>query len=71
MPGVDVIHAGTAYGSSGEVVSTGGRVLNVTATGDGLGEARRRAYAAVDLLGLDGAQVRRDIAAAAAGRIDR
>ena len=42
-----VFHAGTAT-RDGRLASAGGRVLNVTALGDDLAEARRRAYAAVD-----------------------
>ena len=44
-PGVVVFHAGTS-GAPGAVKVAGGRVLNVTATGDDLDEARERAYAA-------------------------
>ena len=48
------------------VVSAGGRVLSVTATGEDLTEARERAYAAVGRIRLDGSQHRTDIAAKAA-----
>jgi phosphoribosylamine--glycine ligase len=48
------------------VVSAGGRVLSVTATGTDLTEARERAYQAVGRIGLDGSQHRTDIAAKAA-----
>jgi phosphoribosylamine--glycine ligase len=58
---VEVTHAGTA--SDGEdVVTAGGRVLNVTALGPGAGAARDAAYAAADLITFDGRQLRRDIA---------
>ena len=68
--GVDVFHAGTSVSDDGEVVSAGGRVLSVTAQGSTLVEAREHAYAAVDLIRLEGSHHRRDIAARAAdGRI--
>jgi phosphoribosylamine--glycine ligase len=60
--GVHVVHAGTAV-HDGELVTAGGRVLAVTAVGADVGEARARAYAAVDHVRLDGAQYRSDIAA--------
>lgn len=59
--GVDVLHAGTRISDEG-IVSAGGRVLSVTASGDSLAQARERAYAAVDLIVLEGAHHRRDIA---------
>ncbi|GGO56374.1 phosphoribosylamine--glycine ligase [Streptomyces daqingensis] len=65
-PGAYVLHAGTKRDAGNRVVSAGGRVLSVTATGDGLREARERAYAAVGRIGLDGSHHRRDIAAKAA-----
>ncbi|MET8678312.1 phosphoribosylamine--glycine ligase [Streptomyces sp. NPDC004647] len=61
-----VLHAGTARNASGEVLSAGGRVLSVTATGADLTEARTRAYRAVSRIRLDGSHHRTDIAAAAA-----
>ncbi|GAA1924605.1 phosphoribosylamine--glycine ligase [Streptantibioticus ferralitis] len=61
-----VLHAGTKLDAEGRVVSAGGRVLSVTATGPDLAKARRRAYAGVDLIHLDGAHHRTDIAKAAA-----
>ncbi|MEU9073677.1 phosphoribosylamine--glycine ligase [Kitasatospora sp. NPDC004745] len=61
-----VLHAGTRYGADGAVLSAGGRVLSVTATGADLGEARDRAYAAVDRITLKGGQHRTDIALKAA-----
>lgn len=60
-----VLHAGTKRDGEA-VVSAGGRVLSVTATGTDLTEARARAYAAVSRIGLDGSQHRTDIAAKAA-----
>jgi phosphoribosylamine--glycine ligase len=66
--GVYVTHAGTARSESGEVVTAGGRVLNVTGLGDDLPEARAAAYAAADMIDFPGKQMRRDIALRAAGR---
>lgn len=59
--GVDVLHAGTRITDDG-IVSSGGRVLSVTAIGDTLAQARERAYAGVDLITLEGSHHRRDIA---------
>lgn len=60
-----VLHAGTQRDGDA-VVSAGGRVLSVTATGDDLTEARERAYRALARINLDGSQHRTDIAAGAA-----
>jgi len=60
--GAEVFHAGTAE-RDGEVVTDGGRVLGVTALGDDRAAARSAAYAAVEMISFDGAQLRRDIAA--------
>ncbi|WP_327183870.1 phosphoribosylamine--glycine ligase [Streptomyces sp. NBC_01334] len=67
-PHAYVLHAGTKYDGDDRdtVVSAGGRVLSVTATGTDLTEARERAYQAVGRIGLDGSQHRTDIAAKAA-----
>ena len=65
VPGVDVLHAGTAW-RDGAVVSAGGRVLSVTAVGADLAHARTAAYAAVDYISLRGSFHRRDIAERAA-----
>ena len=64
--GVDVFHAGTTVSDEGQVTSSGGRVLSVTARGESLAQARERAYAAVDLIRLVGSHHRRDIAERAA-----
>jgi phosphoribosylamine---glycine ligase len=64
----EVLHAGTAE-RDGEVVTAGGRVLNVTALGVTPGEARDRAYAAAEKIQFDGKQMRRDIALRAADRV--
>jgi phosphoribosylamine---glycine ligase len=58
--GVTVFHAGTAR-VEGKLVTSGGRVLGVTALGDTVEEARRQAYAAADAIELEGKQLRRDI----------
>jgi phosphoribosylamine---glycine ligase len=55
-----VFHAGTAN-SGGQITATGGRVLNVTARGDTLAEARDAAYAMVDAIDWPGGFCRRDI----------
>ncbi|MCR8825927.1 phosphoribosylamine--glycine ligase [Pseudosulfitobacter koreensis] len=55
-----VFHAGTRR-EGGDVVAVGGRVLNVTARGASLAEARDRAYAMVDAVDWDGGFCRRDI----------
>jgi phosphoribosylamine--glycine ligase len=65
--GVEVTHAGTAE-RDGAIVTAGGRVLNVTALGDTVAEARDAAYAAADLITFDGRQLRRDIAQRAVER---
>ena len=59
-----VFHAGTAL-RDGALLSAGGRVLNVTAVGPSLSDAREQAYAALDHIRLDGAQFRTDIGARA------
>jgi phosphoribosylamine---glycine ligase len=65
--GVEVTHAGTARDAGGAIVTAGGRVLNVTATGPDLRAARDAAYAAADLITFEGRQLRRDIALRAVG----
>jgi phosphoribosylamine--glycine ligase len=60
--GVLVFHAGVAPTDGGGLVTTGGRVLDVTALGPTLDEARRRAYEAVTHISFAGMQYRRDIA---------
>ena len=62
--GVSILHAGTKITDDGSA-SNGGRVLSVTAHGESLHEARERAYAALDLISLEGSHHRRDIALAA------
>jgi phosphoribosylamine--glycine ligase len=58
--GVDVFHAGTAL-KDGQIVSNGGRVLNVIALGATVKEAQQRAYAAVDKIDFPEGFCRRDI----------
>ncbi len=60
-PDVRVIHAGTAI-VDGRLVTAGGRVLAVTATGVDVADARARAYEGVSMISFPGAQWRRDIA---------
>ncbi|MDC0773501.1 phosphoribosylamine--glycine ligase [Streptomyces sp. HD] len=64
-PHAYVLHAGTKRDGDA-IVSAGGRVLSVTATGKDLTKARDRAYEAVSRIHLDGSQHRTDIAAKAA-----
>ena len=66
--GVEVTHAGTALNETGEIVTAGGRVLNVTGLGPNPADARRRAYDAAEKISFDGMQVRSDIAARAVDR---
>jgi phosphoribosylamine--glycine ligase len=63
--GVRVFHAGTALADS-DLVTSGGRVLAVSATGKDLDEARQRAYAGVAQIRIKGSQHRTDIALKAA-----
>jgi phosphoribosylamine---glycine ligase len=67
--GIEVTHAGTARRGDGAFVTAGGRVLNVTALGDGPVAARDAAYAAADMIRFDGRQLRRDIALRAVERV--
>jgi phosphoribosylamine--glycine ligase len=59
--GVTVFHAGTSRSESGQLVAAGGRVLNVTAAGHDISEARALAYAAIRKIRWDGGHYRRDI----------
>ena len=56
-----VFHAGTGFDGAGNVVTSGGRVLCVTALGNTVGDAQRVAYAVVDRIGWDGEFHRSDI----------
>jgi phosphoribosylamine---glycine ligase len=64
----EVTHAGTAE-SDGEIVTAGGRVLNVTALGETPAQARDRAYDAARRISFEGMQIRTDIAARAIERV--
>ncbi|MGK5533734.1 phosphoribosylamine--glycine ligase [Streptomyces sp. URMC 129] len=68
-PEAYVLHAGTALDANGRVVSAGGRVLSVTATGPDLAQARALAYRSVARIRLPGSHHRTDIAAQAAGAV--
>lgn len=61
LPQVQVFHAGTRAGAAGEVLTAGGRVLNVVGTGDALAEARTRAYDALERIRFVNQYYRRDI----------
>jgi len=62
LPGVSVHHAATATDPDGRLVTAGGRVLAVTATGADQRQARERAYQGVARIRIPGAQYRTDIA---------
>jgi phosphoribosylamine--glycine ligase len=62
--GALVFHAGTALHGD-RLVTNGGRILNVTACGETVAEARERAYAACELISFPGVRYRKDIAAVA------
>ena len=59
---VKVFHAGTKHDADGSVVTSGGRVLGVTAIGDSVATAKLQAYKAVKCIRWDGAWCRKDIA---------
>jgi phosphoribosylamine--glycine ligase len=63
LSGVSIFHAGTEHDAAGRVVTSGGRVLGVTATGGDLAAARDRAYEAVARIRWNGERHRTDIAA--------
>jgi phosphoribosylamine--glycine ligase len=65
LPDAEVFFAGVARGDSdGELVTAGGRVLNITGIGASIDEARSRAYACVSRVSWRGMYTRSDIAAA-------
>jgi phosphoribosylamine---glycine ligase len=68
VEGVELTHAGTAL-HDGEIVTAGGRVMNVTGLGATPSDARRRAYDAAKLIHFEGMQMRTDIAARAVERV--
>jgi phosphoribosylamine--glycine ligase len=61
MENVVVFHAGTAFRDD-LIVTSGGRVLGVTATGVDIRAAQKRAYEAIDKISFEGMHYRRDIA---------
>lgn len=65
---VSIFHAGTAV-RNGDVVSAGGRVLNVSALGRDFVEARELAFEAIDKISFEGMQFRRDIAKRAVEKV--
>ncbi|MES1202967.1 MAG: phosphoribosylamine--glycine ligase [Pseudomonadota bacterium] len=62
IEGVEIFIAGARRDDDGLLRASGGRVLNITATGESLAQAVARAYAAVDLINWPGGFCRRDIA---------
>ena len=62
MDGVTVFHAGTRTGEGGEVLTAGGRVLNVSALGADFAAAREKAYEAVEKISFKDMYYRKDIA---------
>ncbi len=61
---VTIFHAGTARNPAGELVTAGGRVLNIVATGESVETARREAYSAIDnAIQFSGMHYRSDIGA--------
>lgn len=62
LDGVTVFHAGTAFNQDDELVTNGGRVLNVVALADTFEDARELAYKACDKINFEGKQYRHDIA---------
>ena len=59
--GYYVFHAGTAFDREGRIVTNGGRVLGVTATGENLKAARANAYRAAEWVDFDNKYMRHDI----------
>jgi phosphoribosylamine---glycine ligase len=60
LPGIVIYHAGTRR-VDGDLLTSGGRVLDVTAVADSLAEAQQKAYEAVKLIHFEGMQYRTDI----------
>jgi len=57
-----VFHAGTTFDATGNVVTSGGRVLSVVATGKSYEEARQKAYSEIEKISFPGMFFRKDIA---------
>ena len=68
--GCVAFHAGTARDEQGRVVTSGGRVIAVTAQGDSIEEARQKAYENVKKIVFEGVNYRRDIGEDLMGRIN-
>ncbi len=66
--GTFIFHSGTARDNTGRVITSGGRVLTVVGTGEGIPEARSRAYKVIKKIGFEGARFRSDIALKGGGR---
>jgi phosphoribosylamine--glycine ligase (EC 6.3.4.13) len=60
-PDVLVYHNGTAFGDSGKIYTTGGRVLTLVAKGSSLAEARSKAYDNIRRIRFNGMRYRKDI----------
>lgn len=60
-PGVSILHAGTSRNGRGELITSGGRVIGVTATGPDRTAVLSAAYKAVEDISWPGMQFRRDI----------
>lgn len=56
-----VFHSGTKFNENGQIVTNGGRVLGVTATGKDLKEARKKAYEATEWISFENKYMRHDI----------
>ncbi|MDA8434233.1 MAG: phosphoribosylamine--glycine ligase [Nitrospiraceae bacterium] len=69
LEGVHVFHAGTAFKGE-QIVTAGGRVLGVTATGESIADAKKRAYEAIGRIHFRGMHYRTDIADRALQRKD-
>ena len=70
LDGVTVYHAGTAV-KDGKLVTSGGRVLGVTALGSDIKDALAKSYAAVEKISFDGAHYRKDIGARALKALEK
>lgn len=70
LEGVTVFHAGTVHNADEELITNGGRVLNVVALADTFGEARELAYEACDRIEFEGKQYRSDIGFRAAAALE-
>ena len=67
LSGVHVFHAGTAF-KNNSIVTAGGRILGVTATGSDITKAKQKAYEAVEKIQFKGMHYRKDIADRAINR---